>query len=72
MDRIFLLLVNNYAKVGSNMCADGSESHYEDAVGECEECGSKVDCNGDTVEACCNYAREYCKSCGYGACDGGC
>lgn len=54
------------------MCADGSESHYEDAVGECEECGSKVDCNGDTVEACCNYAREYCKSCGYGACDGGC
>lgn len=54
------------------MCADGSESRYEDAVGECEECGGKVDAAGDTVEACCNYAYEYCPKCGYGACDGGC
>ena len=57
------------------MCADGSESRYEDAVAECEECeecGGKIDSDGDTVEACCNYAREYCPACGYGACDDGC
>ena len=54
------------------MCADGSESRYEDAVGECRGCVGKIDIDGDTVEECCNYAREYCPVCGYGACDGGC
>ena len=39
------------------MCADGSSSRYEDAVGEC---GGKIDSDCDTVEACCNYAHEYC------------
>lgn len=38
------------------MCADGSESRYEDTVAECEECeecGGKIDSDADTVEECC-------------------
>ena len=54
------------------MCADTSFARYEDAVGECEECGGKIDSNGDSVEEYCNYAMEYCHACGYGACDGSC
>ena len=54
------------------MCADGSESHYKDAVGECEECGGKIDKDGDSVEECCNHARETCEKCGYAPCDQGC
>ena len=29
------------------MCVDGSESRYEDAVGECKECRGKIDIHGD-------------------------
>lgn len=54
------------------MCADSTESRLEYAVGECKECGSKVDSEGDTVEASCNYAYEYCPSCGYGDCSEAC
>ena len=54
------------------MCADSSEARYEDAVAECEECGGKIDSDGYTVEEYCNYARECCPKCSYGACDGSC
>ena len=54
------------------MCADGSDSHLEDSVGECNECGGSVDVNGDTVEECCNYAQYTCSQCGYAPCTGYC
>ena len=56
------------------MCCDGSESHYDDAVGECPECGGKVDKDGYSVEECCNYTPESdtCEKCGYAPCTGYC
>ena len=40
------------------MCADGSEARIEEAVGQCELCGARIDAYGDSVEECCNYAQE--------------
>jgi hypothetical protein len=56
------------------MCADGSDACYEDAVGECPECGGKIDKDGASVEECCNYCPESdrCPVCGYAPCTGYC
>lgn len=53
------------------MCCDGSEARLEDAVGECPECGARVDADGDSVEECCNYSPR-CKVCGDAPCDQSC
>lgn len=53
------------------MCCDGCEEHLEDAVGECPECGARVDADGDSVEECCNYSPQ-CKTCGDAPCDQSC
>lgn len=40
-------------------------------VGECEECGSKIDSDGDSVDVC-YYSPVDCEECGYAPCDGSC
>lgn len=50
------------------MCADGSEERLKDAVGECKDCGGRIDIEGYTVEECCNYAQETCEACGNAPC----
>ena len=54
------------------MCADGSYSRIEDAVGECPECGGRIDKDNDTVEECCNHAQWTCPVCGNSPCTGYC
>jgi hypothetical protein len=54
------------------MCADGSDAHLEDAVGECPACGGRIDAEGDSVEECCNYAEDTCPECGNAPCTGRC
>ena len=54
------------------MCADGSEARIEEAVGQCELCGARIDAYGDSVEECCNYAQEVCPECGDAPCTGYC
>ena len=53
------------------MCCDGSSANLEEAVGECPECGARVDVYGYSVEECCNYSPA-CKTCGDAPCDGSC
>lgn len=52
------------------MCADGWDNS-EDAVGECPECGEKVDSEGDAVVGC-NYSPVQCTTCGSRPCDQSC
>ena len=56
------------------MCADGNEADYDSAVGECSECGGKIDKDGNSVEECCNYCPDddRCPKCGYAPCTGYC
>lgn len=53
------------------MCCDGGEARLEDAVGECPECGARVDVDGYSVEEYCNYSPR-CKTCGDAPCKGSC
>ena len=53
------------------MCADGWDRSEEWNGDYCPDCGDRVDDDGDAIEGC-NYAREYCETCGGGACDGSC
>ncbi len=47
------------------------QEYSEKAVGECVECGSDVDADGDAVE-CCSYSPEECTKCGWRPCDQSC
>lgn len=53
------------------MCADGWYCDEKDIKGECPDCGAPTDEDGYAAYGC-NYAVEYCKTCGHGGCDGGC
>ena len=53
------------------MCSDGYQPDDE-AVGECGNCGSKVDKDGDSVEHQCNYSPESCSICRDHPCDESC
>lgn len=54
------------------MCADGSYERIEESVGECPECGGRIDKDNDTVEECCNHAQWTCPVCGNSPCTGYC
>ena len=53
------------------MCCEYSDARPEDTVGECPDCYSDVDSDGDTTEECCAYSPS-CDTCGYAPCDDSC
>ena len=52
-------------------CADPATDPDVVAVGECPNCGSPIDCDGDSTEIC-NYSPVDCDVCGCAPCDGSC
>ena len=52
------------------MSCFGNENADPEA-GECDECGSKIDVDGDSIESCC-YSPKVCDKCGYRPCDDSC
>ena len=52
------------------MCCD-PRNYDSKVVGECEECGSPVDVDGESTEIC-GYSPIICGECGCAPCDDSC
>ncbi len=53
------------------MCCSPIEARPEETVGQCPECGSDIDKDGESTEEGCTYSPS-CKTCGDSPCDWSC
>lgn len=52
------------------MCCDSYQEG--ETVGECPDCGARVDADGFSTEVCCTYSPIACETCKDSPCDGSC